>query len=55
MDENRNNAVGQEQKDLKADVLKHQQKDRCEKILSEIFFFIFRDRYKIQQLQEEAK
>ena len=33
VDENRNNAVGQEQKDLKADVLKHQQKDRWEEIL----------------------
>ena len=28
VDENRNNAVGQEQKDLKADVLRDQQKDR---------------------------
>ena len=28
MDENRNNAAGQEQKDLKADVSRHQQKDR---------------------------
>ena len=55
MDENRNNAVGQEQKDLKADVLKHQQKDRWEGIFKGNFFLIFRDFYNSQHLKEEAE